>query len=197
VITHGTGILLSLIGAPILLVLAWNNHTFIRLISIVIYSLTMLNTYISSTWYHWEKEEKKKYKLRIYDHISIYFLIGGTYTPFILIFYNQPIGHWFLAIHWGIIVLAILFKLFFIGRFEFVSIASYLFLGWSFVFIYEPITSAMNLQSKWFLIAGGLSYTVGIIFYKLDKMPYNHAIWHIFVLGGSIGHYLAIWYALS
>jgi len=197
VVTHGMGILLSLVGFPFIILKSLNLGEPGVTIAIAVFCISLLVMYISSTLYHLSIHIDIKKRWRKIDHIAIFGLIGGTYTPFIFLFYNQSEGWLFLFILWSIIGVASLLKIFFTGRFEVLSTILYLTCGWMVVMIYGPVTSAMNSSVFYLLLAGGLCYTGGVIFYLWHRLPYNHGIWHLFVLGGSFGHYLAIYAGLT
>jgi len=190
VLTHTLGFVLVLVSAPILLI-SEPIHT--AWYGLLIFIFGMAFTYFSSSYYHLQTDNtRSKNYWRIIDHISIFVLIGSTYTPFILFYYNEPNGHTFLFVHWMIIVGGILFKLVYKTKYEIFSLTLYLLLGWMVLIIYEPISADMSNIVKMWLFMGGLSYTTGILFYVWKKLYYHHAIWHIFVILGSLGHYLAL-----
>jgi len=152
-----------------------------------------LLVYTCSTLYHSFHQPKVKRVLHILDHISIYFMIAGSYTPFVLTYLYNTTGITLLSILWGLTIIGSFFKLFFTGRFEKLSVALYLIMGWMIVFIARPVVANLPMDCILMILAGGLSYTIGVIFYRWEKSPYHHAIWHLFVLGGSICHYIAVW----
>jgi len=152
-----------------------------------------MEMYCVSTIYHLEQRTGRKIFLRLMDHISIYFLIAGTYTPFILVCLSGYSRWMLLAIIWGIVVIGIIYKLWWWKRFPKISLYFYLAMGWMVVFFIRPMYQTLPLEGFIWLIAGGLSYSLGTIFYAKSKPLYNHAIWHLFVLGGSICHFMAIW----
>jgi hemolysin III len=190
-ITHAFGILF---GVGVLIAsFAISGIPIVHRIGLLVFACCMLEMYCVSTTYHFEKKMERKVLLRLLDHISIYFLIAGTYTPFILICLSGSVKWIFLGITWGIVVLGTIYKLFWWKRFPKISLYLYLAMGWMVVFIIKPMYQTLSLEGFIWLIAGGLSYSVGTIFYANSKPLYNHAIWHLFVLGGSIGHFMAIW----
>lgn len=195
VYSHALALLVFIFGIPFLIVKASNFLELASLIGFSIFSVMIFFGYFSSVRYHLAVETQDKYQWRRIDHICIYLLIGGSYTGYILRFMNTTEGYWFLALHWVIIALGILKKIWFTGRFEIVSVLSYLFLGWMVVFIYDDITAGMNPITYNLLWIGGLSYSVGVIFYVWNKLPYNHFIWHLFVFGGTFCHFLSMWYS--
>lgn len=190
VITHGTGLLISLLLSPFLLL---SESISIQFLGLCVFIFGLVFMYFSSTFYHLANKDVRKNRWRIVDHISIFLLIGGTYTPFIFYYYNTRAGLIFLGIHWLIILTGILFKLIFKTRFEIVSLVLYLVLGWMVLFIYDEISKGMTDAVKFWLMAGGLSYTIGVFFYVKTSIQWNHAIWHIFVILGSAGHFIALY----
>jgi hemolysin III len=188
--THALGIVFS-ICAIFLLFRNAATLSDIRF-SLLIFACCMLEMYSMSTIYHWARSVKLKTTLRLFDHISIYFLIAGTYTPFILLCLQGTLKYWFLAIIWGIVLFGIVYKLFWWKKHPKLSLYIYLAMGWLIVFFIKPVYAALPADGFIWLIAGGVSYSVGTIFYANRKPLYNHAIWHLFVLGGSACHFMAI-----
>ncbi|MBW4840308.1 MAG: hemolysin III family protein, partial [Paenibacillaceae bacterium] len=148
--------------------------------------------YLCSTLVHSFKEGKLKDLFEFFDHSSIYIYIAGTYTPFMLVAVRGPLGWSLFGTVWGIALLGVVFKAFFVKRFLFMSTIFYLIMGWLIVIAWGPLTVAMPHQGIVLLVAGGLAYTLGTIFYVWRGFPYHHAIWHLFVLGGSVTHFFAI-----
>ena len=132
--------------------------------------------------------------MKIIDHAGIYLLIAGTYTPFMILGVGTSTGYAVLAAVWILAAIGIVFKIFFINRFELASTMGYLVMGWLTIFVWNQLVQQVPPQGVWLLVAGGASYTIGIIFFLYEKMPYNHAIWHLFVLGGSFCHFFAMFY---
>lgn len=189
--THSIGIILSLIGIPFLFILN-NNLTPYSTISILFLSMGLLFVYCSSTAYHYVKSYELKEKLRVLDHISIYYLITGSYAPvcFITLYNYSGIPIFFTVL--GLSIIGTIFKVFSNNRFNKISLGLYLILGWLIVVDVNTLFSLIDSSAKPLLIAGGFFYTVGVLFYLAEKLKYNHAIWHVFVLLGSISHYLMI-----
>ncbi len=168
------------------------NKTDYATISIVIYGITFISMFVVSALYHHVSNATIKKKLRIVDHINIYFLIAGTYTPVCLINLVHDKG-WFICYTvWGITAIGVVLKLFFTGRFEFLSLLLYLCMGWLIIFDFDTLVEATSSYGIRLLFIGGACYTLGIIFYAIKKIPYNHFIWHIFVLAGALSHWLMI-----
>lgn len=196
-LTHGLGVLLAMVGIPIIVSLAAQQGVALHLWGVSIFGISMLMLYLSSTLYHSIQDPLVKPVLRIMDHIGIYFLIAGTYTPFIFFFLKDSTGYLFLGLLWTCALIGSILKIFFTGRFNILSTLIYLMMGWTIVFIARPIFSMMSYEAILWIAIGGASYTLGIIFYLWHKLRYHHAIWHIFVLGGTASHYIAILYSLN
>jgi hemolysin III len=190
-ITHGIGFLLSLVGFALLL--AFHKYETTRgLIAIILYGISLSMLYFVSSIYHYEKDDKRKQLYRKLDHISIYLLIAGTYSPVLLIVLENSLGWTLFWVVWGIAILGTILKVFFTGRFEIFSLILYLFMGWLVVFDIQALRQNVDFTGIVLLAGGGLAYTVGIIFYVLDRVKYSHVIWHLFVLMGSVFHYLFV-----
>ena len=191
-LTHGIGAFLSLIGLTLLI--AFDTHkTPNSLFSVIVYGSSVLLLFTASTLYHSAKDDKRKHYFRILDHISIYFLIAGTYTPVLVIILFDSLGWILLYIVWWIAAFGIVLKLFFTGKYEVFSTLLYLAMGWLIVFDFSELSYKIN-EGKLFLITGGVSYTIGIVFYAIKSIPFNHVIWHLFVLMGALCHFLMIFY---
>ena len=190
-LTHGLGALLGIAGLILLFVFRDTEKPW-SLLSVIIYGLSVIILFLASTLYHAFSDEKKKHYFRILDHISIYLLIAGTYTPVLLLMLLDSKGwHLFWTV-WVIAVFGLILKLFFTGKFEIFSTLLYLVMGWLIVFDFTALKQAMPSEGLWLMYTGGFFYTIGIIFYAYEKMPYNHVIWHLFVLVGAIAHYFMI-----
>ena len=190
-ITHALGAVLGIFGLVFLLV----KHTVISdysQLSLVVYGLSIIILFTASTCYHFVENERLKHRFRILDHVSIYLLIAGTYTPVLVISLWFSKGLLLLAVVWIIALLGTIMKLFFTGKFEKLSTLLYLAMGWLIVFDFSTLADRMDTNGLLLLFAGGLFYTVGIVFYAIHKIPYNHVIWHLFVLGGAICHFFMI-----
>jgi len=191
-ITHGVGLVLSVIGWVALMVLAYLFGDAWHLLSCGIYGGTLVFLYGASTCYHSARQPRAKRILRIVDHVAIFLLIAGTYTPFTMIFLRDGFGWIVLSLVWGIAIVGLLFKIFSQRRFHWSATAIYLLMGWVSVLFIDPMLQAIPLGALLWLLAGGLAYTVGVIFFGWHGLPYSHAIWHVFVLVGSITHYCAV-----
>jgi len=190
--SHGLGILLGIV-ALVLLIIASDNEKPWSLFSVIIYGLSIIILFSASTFYHAVEGEKRKHYFRIIDHVSIYLLIAGTYTPVLLILLADSLGWTLFWTVWGIAAFGVILKLFFTGRFEIFSTLLYLVMGWLIVFDFANVSEALGPNGILWLFAGGTFYTVGIIFYALQRMLYNHVIWHVFVLAGAICHFIMIY----
>lgn len=190
-LTHSIGVLLGIVGL-ILLVLFNTEKTEWSLFSVIVYGISIIVLFTASTLYHSVRADFHKHYFRIVDHISIYLLIAGTYTPVSLITLEESRGWTLFWIVWSIAAFGIVLKLFFTGRFEIFSTLLYLVMGWLIVFDFSTLSQLIGSNGILFLFAGGLFYTLGIIFYAIEKIPYNHVIWHFFVLGGAICHFFMI-----
>ena len=190
--THGLGILLGVVGA-ILMAIRIQGMDGLSRTSVWVYSISVIVLFSASTVYHAVADPRVKRKLRILDHISIYLLIAGTYTPVALITLREGSGWWLFGAVWGMALFGTILKLFFTGRFEIFSLLLYLLMGWLIVIDLDSLMEYLSTRGKALLIAGGAFYTVGILFYAIRKIPYNHMIWHFFVLAGALSHWLLIY----
>ncbi len=191
-ISHGLGALFFLVGVPVMLFQA--NSNFWLLLGCVIFGVSLLMVYFSSTIYHSVYRLFLKRRLRVFDHISIYFLIAGSFTPFILAHLQTTLGWSILGVIWLMVMVGGVFKYFFTHRFNVISTLAYVGMGGMALFVITPLSESLPAQSLFWLSAGGVSYLLGVPFYLWKKLKFNHLIWHVFVLGGSISHYLAVWY---
>ena len=194
-ISHGIGILLGIIGFYLLLKFD-TQKTEYSTISLVVYSISIILLFLASTLYHYVSTQSVKLKLRVLDHICIYYLIAGTYTPVALITLEDGNGWLIFYTIWGIAIAGTMLKLFFTGKFEVLSLILYLFMGWLVVFDLQNLLSNTSKAGLYLLMLGGFFYTTGIFFYAFKRIPYNHLIWHFMVLGGAISHWLYIAFAV-
>ena len=196
-ITHGVGALLSIAGLSWMLYLTIETSDPYRISASIVYGISLIALFLASTLYHGMHASPHKPLLKLLDHCAIYLLIAGTYTPFLLVSMRGESGWWMFGFVWTMATAGILTKLWFKHRYPKVSLAGYLLMGWIMVIAAPQIAAAIGSSGMAWLIAGGLSYTVGAVFYASKKISYGHAIWHIFVLAGGICHFLAIvWYVL-
>ena len=190
--SHALGIVLAIIGGYILLQRNVDNIPYLHG-SLVVYSISVVVLFTASTVYHAVQNPKIKRKLRIADHISIYYLIAGTYTPVSLTVLLPSKGWLLFYLVWGIALFGTILKIFFTGRFEAFSLVLYGVMGWLIVIDLPFLTQHMSTSGLMYLSMGGAFYTVGILFYAIKKIPYNHLIWHFFVLGGAISHWWLVY----
>lgn len=193
-VTHGIGALLAIAGLVLLVVFAVIYGNAWHIVSVSIYGSTLVLLYLSSTLYHAIQAPETKRILRIIDHSAIYLLIAGTYTPFTLVTLQGTRGWVMFGIIWGLALLGILYKVFFINRHVVISTLFYLIMGWMIVFSISDLYRGLSTGGLILLGAGGLSYTLGMIFYAARERLLMHAVWHLFVLGGSICHFFAIFF---
>jgi len=191
--SHGLGAALGIAGLVLLIVFLKKEIPY-ALFSVIVYGISIIILFLASTFYHAVSGERRKHYFRIVDHISIYLLIAGTYTPVLLIMLPDSLGWELFWTVWGIAAFGVVLKLFFTGRFETFSTLLYLVMGWLIVFDFSTLADRMETNGLLLLFAGGLFYTVGIIFYAIEKIPYNHVIWHFFVLGGAICHFFMVYF---
>ena len=189
-LSHGIGAVLGVVG--LILLIIYGNSISLELFSVIVYGLSIIILFTASTLYHWVKNESLKHYFRIVDHISIYLLIAGTYTPVTLITLSESRGWLLFGLVWCIAVIGTILKLFFTGRFGVISTLLYLVMGWLIAFDFSSLEQSLATNGLLWLFLGGLFYTVGIVFYAIQKIPYNHVIWHLFVLGGAICHFFMI-----
>lgn len=192
VITHGLGLLLSIAALVILVVFASIKGNVWHIVSVSIYGASLVTLYLASTLFHSVTEQKLRNKLNVFDHSAIYFLIAGTYTPFLLVTIRGPWGWSLFGVIWGLAIGGLVFKLFFTGKYDVVSAIIYVAMGWLIIIAIKPMNENLSSDGLMWLIGGGLSYMIGVVFYLLHKIPYNHAIFHIWVLLGSFAHFIAV-----
>ena len=191
-LTHGFGLLLSIAGFIFLVSLAITNGDGWHIASSVVYGLSLITLYAASTFYHGTVSPALKHKLQIVDHCCIYLLIAGSYTPFLLMVMRDSFGFSLLAFVWAFAAFGIAMKIIFRTRFSAVGVVSYLAMGWIGIIAVQPLYLALGWIPLALVVAGGLSYSIGVIFFGWHSIRHHHAIWHGFVLGGSIFHFLAI-----
>ncbi len=191
-LTHGVGLLLSLAGLVVLVVVAALHGGLLSIVSCSVYGATLVCLYAASTIYHSVQSPRLKRVLKIVDHSCIYLLIAGTYTPFTLVALRGGWGWTLFSVVWALALGGIIFKLWFVDRFPIASTIFYLLMGWSAVIVLKPLVHIMPAPALLWLLAGGLAYSAGVIFFAMPRVRYSHAVWHGFVLAGSIFHYVAI-----
>ena len=191
--THFVGIVFSLIAFPVLISQVYNLNSKKDFVAVLVYCISFVFLFSASTIYHYVLKEKKKKFWRKIDHISIYFMISGSYVPYMLRYIEFDRSIMFLSIMYSLIFVGTILKIWFTGRFEKASILLYVFLGWMIVFIGKSFYVAASSGVLTMVVLGGLAYMVGIFFYLRDEKKYYHAIWHIFVLMGGILHFLGVY----
>lgn len=191
-ITHGVGLLLSCIGLVILLMVSLESENFWKMVSFGVYGASLVLLYAASTLYHSSKKPVLKKLFRTLDHCAIYLLIAGTYTPITILVLDESWGMTLFSVVWGLAAMGMFYKIAFKNRFKAFSTSIYLLMGWLIIIAAEPFMNSFPYEGICWIAAGGASYTGGVIFYVMDKRRFFHAIWHLFVMGGSLCHYLAI-----
>ncbi|MCC7054164.1 MAG: hemolysin III family protein [Gemmatimonadaceae bacterium] len=191
-VTHGVGALASAAAGAVLVTLAAQSGTRLQMVSAIVFCSSMLLLYTASTLYHAIPNPVTKRRLKVFDHCAIYMLIAGTYTPFTLVALNGTLGWWLFGVVWGLAALGVTFKLFFTGRFKLFSTLVYIGMGWMAIFAVRPMLQAIPVAALAWLLAGGVAYTAGTVFYHNEKLRYSHAVWHLFVLAGSACHFVAV-----
>ena len=194
IFSHAIGLLLSMVAVVLLVTRASSYGNAWHILSVTIFGASLIALYAASTTYHSATRAELRARLRVIDHATIYILIAGTYTPFTLITLNGATGWTIFAVSWGMAISGITLKLFFTGRFNLVSTLMYVFMGWIIIFAVKPLIAGLPTAGLYWLVAGGLSYTIGAIIYSIKKVPLNHAIFHLFVLAGSICHFVAVYF---
>lgn len=190
--THGVGLALSVAGLVALVALAWAYGDAWHRVSCAVYGASLVMLYLASTLYHGARRPRAKRVLQVLDHCGIYLLIAGTYTPFTLVTLRGAWGWTLFGLVWGLSLAGILFRLVFGERFRLAAVASYVMLGWLCVIAAKPILTLVPVGALLWIAAGGLAYTTGVFFFAATRIRHHHAIWHLFVLGGSVCHYVAV-----
>ena len=194
IISHASGFILSIV-ALVLLVTHANLHGDVwHIVSFSIFGASLIILYAASTLYHSSKHQELRKRLKIFDHAAIYVLIAGTYTPFTLITLDGTIGWVIFGVSWGMALIGIILKFFFTGKYKSISTLMYILMGWMIVFAIKPLIDSLALEGLNWLIAGGVSYTIGAVLYSIEKIKFNHAIFHIFVLIGSFCHFISVFF---
>lgn len=192
--SHFIGLLLSIGGLFLLIFRAIELQSNRALISFPIFGVSMIILYLASTLYHWSKNPLLRYRLNIFDHSAIFVLIAGTYSPFALVSLTGREGYLIFAIVWVIAIIGIVFKFFFIGRYNAFSTILYVAMGWLIIFSFDSLLYNLDFRGLVWLISGGISYTLGAILYSITKLKFNHFIFHLFVLLGTFCHFMSIYF---
>ncbi|MBP2650657.1 MAG: hypothetical protein H6Q74_1482 [Firmicutes bacterium] len=191
-LSHGVGAALALAGLTALVITSYIYGTIWHQVSFIIYGVSLFLLYLASTLYHSFKNERLKYIFKICDHSAIYLLIAGSYTPFALVLFRGVLGWTIFGIVWSLAAIGVILKIFFVKKFKVISTLCYLGMGWLAIIFIKPLLAALPVTGLYWLIAGGLSYTIGAVFYLCRQLPYNHTVWHFFVIAGSACHFITI-----
>ncbi len=192
--SHALGFVLSVFALVFLVIRASAYGNAWHIVSFSIFGASLIVLYAASTIYHSARNEVLRSRLRILDHASIYVLIAGTYTPFTLVTLNGTTGWIIFAITWAMALTGIVLKIFFTGRFEIVSTLMYVFMGWIIVFAINPLIDNFPSEGLFWLVSGGIAYTLGAVLYAIKQIKFNHAIFHLFVLTGSFCHFVSVYF---
>ncbi len=192
--SHVFGAVLGVIALILFIIKAARGGTTFEMASNLIFCISVITLYTVSAKYHSATDPQKRFRLKIFDHSAIYILIAGTYTPYALNLIKGRDGWVLFGVAWGLALIGITLKVFFTGRFKIVSTLMYVFMGWIIVFYIKPLSAVISKDGFTWLLIGGVCYTVGALIYMIKKVPLNHAIFHIFVLLGSIGHFISIFF---
>ena len=192
IISHAIGLILSIVAFVLLVTHANLHGNAWHIVSFSIFGASLIILYATSTFYHSAKKPELRSRLRIIDHAAIYVLIAGTYTPLTLVTLNGQIGWVIFGTSWTLALIGIILKLFFTGKYKSISTLLYVLMGWVIVFAIGPLKSNLSVEGLFWLFAGGISYTIGAILYSIKKIQFNHAIFHVFVLIGSISHFMLV-----
>ncbi len=191
-VSHGIGLGMSVVGLALLVTIGWLHGEAVHIISGAIYGCTLVLLFLASTVYHSMTQPKWRRVFRIVDHSAIYLLIAGTYTPFTLVVLPDPWGIWIFGIVWSLAIIGVIYKIFFFGKFPGLSLALYLGMGWTIVVAIKPLFENLPMGGLILLLGGGLLYTIGVVFYVWEKLFFNHAIWHLFVLAAAVCQYMSV-----
>lgn len=195
-LTHGLGTALAVLGTLGLVVTASLQGDPWSIVAVTVYGLTLITLFLASTLYHSARQPRWRKAFKMFDHCAIFLLIAGTYTPFLLVNMRGATGWTLLGIIWGLAAVGIVSKLVFGHRFKFIQVSTYLLMGWLVVVASAELPQILSATGLWLLVGGGLAYTGGVVFYLLERLPMNHAIWHLFVLAGAGLHYFAVWFGV-
>ena len=190
--THGLGAVLAIGGTVALIVHAASSSDPWRIVSFTVFGATMILLYAASAVYHAMPPGRAKTTFKMIDHLAIFVLIAGTYTPFTLVPLRGPVGWTVFGVIWGMAVAGIVLKIFTIGKYRKLSTLVYIVMGWTVIGAVRPLVQSVPRETLVWLAAGGLSYTFGTVFYLSKRLPYAHAVWHLFVLGGTVSHFIAV-----
>jgi len=193
IFSHASGLFLSIVALVMMVTRASLHGNSWHIVSVSIFGASLIALYAASTVYHSASRPELRSRMRIVDHATIYILIAGTYTPFALVTLKGPVGWVIFTVSWAMAISGIILKLFFTGKFNLLSTLMYVFMGWIIIFAVKPLLATLPIEGVYWLVAGGLSYTLGAIVYSIKKIPLNHAVFHLFVLAGSMCHFVAVY----
>lgn len=191
-VSHGVGAVFGIAATAVMVAISVTQGDYLKLAASIIFGSSLIILYLFSTLYHAITNPRAKEILRVFDHCSIFLLIAGTYTPFTMITLQDSVGGWLSAVIWSVTALGIVLNIVSIERFKKLSMVCYLGMGWAIIFTAKPLYMGLNPGGLWLLVLGGLFYTLGTLFYRLTTRPYMHFVWHLFVLGGSVCHFLSV-----
>lgn len=194
VLTHGIGFFLSIAALSLMVVFASLDGYAWHIVGAAIFGSSLVVLYLASTLFHSARKPKWRKWLNVFDHAAIYLLIAGTYTPFLLVTLNGPWGWSLFGVIWGLALAGVVFKIFYTGKFKTFSTIVYVMMGWLIVIAIVPLVENLPAMGLIWLLIGGIAYSVGAVFYRLEKLPFNHAVFHLFVLTGSISHFFSVWW---
>jgi len=194
IISHAVGLVLSIVALVLMVVRASEYGNAWHIVSVSIFGASLISLYAASAFYHSAKDLKTRSRLRIIDHATIYVLIAGTYTPFTLVTLNGTVGWMIFAISWTMAFSGVILKLFFTGKYNVLSTLMYVFMGWIIIFAIKPLINSLSSEGLFWLVAGGVAYTTGAVIYSIKKIKFNHAIFHMFVLLGSLCHFISVYF---
>jgi hemolysin III len=194
VLSHALGFVLSIFALALLVTYANRYGSLLHVLSFAVFGVSLVVLYAASTLYHSTANPARRIRFRILDHAAIYILIAGTYTPIMLVILSGSLGWLMFGITWGFAAIGIVLKLFFTGKYSHASTAMYVFMGWLIVFAIKPLINNFSADGLWWLLAGGLAYTVGAVIYSFKKIKFHHAIFHVFVLAGSACHFVMVYF---
>lgn len=192
--SHAIGLVLSVVALVLLVIRASQNGDVFHIVSFSVFGTSLIVLYTASVIYHSTQMSVARSRLRIVDHAAIYILIAGSYTPYTLVTLNGQTGWILFGIVWSVALSGVILKLFFTGRYKLLSTSMYLVMGWMVIFAIKPLINNLSADGLFWLVAGGLAYTVGAVLYSIKKIKFNHAIFHIFVLLGSFCHFVSVYF---
>lgn len=195
-LTHGIGMALSIAGTVVLVVAASLMGNPWKIVGFSVFGASLTLLYTASMFYHGSRRTHWRAFWKMMDHCAIFILIAGTYTPFLLVNMRGPVGWTLLAVIWTLAFTGVALKLTFGNRYKLARVGIYLGMGWLVVFASRTLLASVNDLGLWLMLAGGITYTAGVVFYLAQRLPYNHAIWHLFVVGGSVCHFYAVYYGV-